>query len=89
MERRRSKEDDEINPWRDQKTVHRIDGSEWGIELDELNKQAEKVQDPKEAVDVIKQYEDIIWRKKKGIINIALHQGNVFKWFKEKESSSP
>ena len=49
------------------------------IETDELNKQAEKVQDPKEAVDVIKQYEDIIWRKKKGIINIALHQGNVFK----------
>ena len=49
------------------------------IESDELNKQAEKVQDPKEAVDVIKQYEDIIWRKKKGIINIALHEGNVLK----------
>ena len=35
------------------------------IESDELNKQAEEVQDPKEAADVIKQYEDIIQTKKK------------------------
>ena len=55
------------------------------IETDELNKQAEKVQDPKEAVDVIKQYEDIIRTKKKGIINIAFYQGKVFKRFKEKD----
>ena len=34
------------------------------IESDELNKQAEEVQDPKEAADVIKQYEDIIQTKK-------------------------
>ena len=54
-------------------------------ESDELNKQAEKVQDPKEAADVTKQYEDIIRTKKKGIINIAFHQGNVFKRFKEKD----
>ena len=54
------------------------------IESDELNKQAEKVQDPKEAADVTKQYEDIIRTKKKGI-NIAFHQGNVFKRFKEKD----
>ena len=53
------------------------------IESDELNKQAEKVQDPKEAADMIKQYEDIIRTKKKGI-NIAFHQGKVFKRFKEK-----
>ena len=55
------------------------------IESDELNKQAEKVQDPKEVADVTKQYEDIIRTKKKGIINIAFHQGNVFKRFKEKD----
>ena len=54
------------------------------IESDELNKQAEKVQDPKEAADVIKQYEDIIRTKKKGITNIAFHQGKVFKRLKEK-----
>ena len=55
------------------------------IELDDLNKQAEEVQDPKKAADVIKQYEDVIRRKKKGIINIAFHQGKVFKRFKEKD----
>ena len=55
------------------------------IESDELNKQAEEVQDPKEAADAIKQYEDIIRTKKKGIINIAFHQGKVFKQFKEKD----
>ena len=43
------------------------------IESDDLNKQAEKLQEPKEAADVIKQYEDIIRTKKKGIINIAFH----------------
>ena len=55
------------------------------IELDDLNKQAEEVQDPKKAADVIKQYEDVIRTKKKGIINIAFHQGKVFKRFKEKD----
>ena len=55
------------------------------IELDDLNKQAEEVQDPKKAADVIKQHEDVIRTKKKGIINIAFHQGKVFKQFKEKD----
>ena len=53
-------------------------------ESDDLNKQAEEVQDPKEPADVVKQYEDIIRTKKKGFINITFHQGNVFKRFKEK-----
>ena len=52
---------------------------------DELNKQAEEVQKPEDAADLIKQYEDIIRTKKKGIINIAFHQGKVFKKFKDKE----
>ena len=38
------------------------------IESDELNKQAEKVQDPKEAADVIKQSEDIIQTKEKKVL---------------------
>ena len=33
---------------------------------------------------IIKQYEDIIKTKKKGIINVAYYQGKVFKRFKEK-----
>ena len=54
-------------------------------ESDELNKQGEEVQDPEEAAKVIQKYESIIRTKKKGIINIAYHQGKVFKNFKDKE----
>ena len=44
------------------------------LEFDDLNKEAEEIQD-----------EDIIKTKKKGIINVAFHQGQIFKRFKEKE----
>ena len=54
-------------------------------EFDDLNKEAEKIQDPEKAADIIKQYEDIIKSKNKGIINVAYHQGQVFKRFKEQE----
>ena len=55
------------------------------VEFDNLNKEAEKTQDPEEAAEIIKRYEDIIKTKNKGIINVAYHQGQVFKRFKEKE----
>ena len=55
------------------------------VESDELNKQAEEVQKPEDAADLIKQYEDIIRTQKKWIINIAFHKGKVFKKFKDKE----
>ena len=55
------------------------------VESDELNKQAEEVQKPEDAADLIKQYEDNTRTKKKGIINIVFHQGKVFKKFKDKE----
>ena len=55
------------------------------MERDELNKQAEEVQKPKDAADLVKQYDGIIRTKKEGIINIAFHQGKVFKKFKDKE----
>ena len=55
------------------------------VETGELNKQAEEVQVPEEAANVIKDYEDIIWSKKKGIMQIAYHQGKVFKKFKDKK----
>ena len=54
-------------------------------ETEGLNEQAEKVEKPEDAADVIKQYEEIIRTKNKGIISIAHHQGNVFKSFWEKE----
>ena len=55
------------------------------VELDDLNKEAKKMQDLEKAADIIKRYEDIIKTKNKGIINVAYHQGQVFKGFKEKE----
>ena len=55
------------------------------VEFDDLNKEAEEVQDPEKAVIIIEWYENIIKTKRKGIINVAYHQGQVFKRFKEKE----
>ena len=43
------------------------------LEFDDLNKEVEEIQD-----------EDIIKTKKKGIINVVFHQGQIFKRFKEK-----
>ena len=55
------------------------------VEFEDLNKEAEEIQDPEKAAEIIKRYEDIIKTKKKGIINVAYHQRQVFKKFKEKE----
>ena len=55
------------------------------VETHELNKKAEEVQKPEDAARVIRQHEDIIRAKKKGIIHIAFYQGKVFKNFKDKE----
>ena len=55
------------------------------VEFEDLNKEAEEIQDPEKAAEIIKQYKDIIKTKNKGIINVAYHQGKVFKRFKDKE----
>ena len=55
------------------------------LECEDLNKQAEQVQDSEKAAEIIKQYEDIIKIKNKGIINVAYHQEQVFNRFKENE----
>ena len=55
------------------------------VKFDDLNKEAEEVHHPEKAAKIIKRYEDIIKTKRKGIINVAYHQGHVFKRFKEKE----
>ena len=44
------------------------------IEFDNLNKEAAETQDPEEAAEIIKCYEDIIKTKNKGIINVSYHQ---------------
>ena len=38
------------------------------VEFEDLNKEAEEIQDPEKAAEIIKRYEDIIKTKKKGII---------------------
>ena len=55
------------------------------IETEKLNEKADRVEKPNDGTDVIKQYEDIIRTKKKGIISTAYHEGKVFKRFKDKE----
>ena len=55
------------------------------VGFDDLNKEAEETQDPEKAAKIIKRYEDIIKTKNKGIINVAYHQRQIFKRFKEKE----
>ena len=55
------------------------------VEFDDLNKEVEETQYPEKAAEIIKQYEDVIKKKKKGIINVAFYQGQIFKRFKEKE----
>ena len=55
------------------------------LECKDLNKEAEEVQDLETTTEIIKRYEDIIKTKKKEMINVAYHQGQVFKRFKEKE----
>ena len=55
------------------------------VQFDDLNKETEKIEDPKKVAEIIKRYEDIIKTINKGIINVAYYQGQVFKRFKEKE----
>ena len=52
-------------------------------EFEDLNKEAKETKDPEKAAEIIKRYEDIIKTKKKGIINVAFLQGQIFKRFKE------
>ena len=56
------------------------------LECKDLNKEAEEVQDPKRAAEIIKRNEDIIKTKKKGIINVAYYQGQVSKKLKKRKS---
>ena len=55
------------------------------VEFNDLNKEVEELQDPEKAVIIIERYENIIKTNRKEIINVAYHQGQVFKRFKEKE----
>ena len=47
-------------------------------EFENLNKEAEEVQDPEEAAEIIKRYEDVIKTKKKEIINEIIKEKEKF-----------
>ena len=49
------------------------------VEIDHLNKLAEKVEKPEDTAIIIKQYKEILCTKKKGIISVAYYQGKLFK----------
>ena len=55
------------------------------VETDEINKRANKVEKPKDAVDIIKEYEESLRAESKGIIVVAFYQRKIFKSCKEKE----
>ena len=54
------------------------------VEIDEINKRADRVEKLEDAVNIIKEYEEILRAKRKGIV-VAFYQGKVFKLFQEKE----
>ena len=56
------------------------------IETEELNERAEKVDKPKNAANIINEYEEILRMQSKGIITVPYHQGKVFIWFCEKKT---
>ena len=55
------------------------------VEIEELKEQAGIVDNPEDAADLIRKYEEILRTKRQGIISVACHQGKVFSRFQEKE----
>ena len=53
------------------------------INTEDLNKRANRVEHYEEAINIIKEYQDIIKTNKKNIIFFAYQHGKVFKRFKE------
>ena len=55
------------------------------IEIDKINKRADKVEKPEDAAGIIKEYKEILRVERKGAVVVAFYQGKIFKCFKEKE----
>ena len=68
---------------RNKKEIIGFDDYRWNCRI-WRSKQRSRIEDPEKAAEIIKRY-DIIKTKYKAIINVAYHQGQVFKRFKEKE----
>ena len=70
---------------RDKKAVIRFDDHRWKPRILGFKQKSRRNARSWKSAEIIRQYEDIIKMKKKGIINVAFHQGQIFKRFKEKE----
>ena len=55
------------------------------VEINEINKRADKVEKPGDGADIIKECKKIICTTRKSVIAVVFHQGKVFKCFREKE----
>ena len=55
------------------------------IETEELNEEVDREKKPEDAANIIKQFEEILRPKSKGIISVAHHQRKLFSRFLEKE----
>ena len=55
------------------------------VEIEELNEQARSADNPEDAADLIRKYNEILRTKRKGIISVAYHAGKVFSRLREKE----
>ena len=55
------------------------------IEIDEINKRADKVEKPEDAAGIIKEYKEILRVERKDAVVVAFYQGKIFKCFKDKE----
>lgn len=53
--------------------------------VEDLNKQADKVEKCEKVAITVKEYEDIIRVKKKNIISLVYQQGRIFRKFKKKK----
>ena len=70
---------------RDKNKIIGFDYYRWNCRIWRSKQRSWKNRRHEKAVEIIKQYEDIIKIKNKGNINVAYHQGQVFKRFKENE----
>ena len=55
------------------------------VEIEEFNEQARIADNPEDAADLIRKYDEILRTKRKGIISVAYHEGKVFSRLREKE----
>ena len=67
------------------KAVIRFDDHRWKPRIWGFKQKSRRNTRSWKSAEIIRQYEDIIKMKKKGIINVEFHQGMIFKRFKEKK----